>query len=220
MAETLIEIEGLRHVIGGRTVLELPRWSLPAGRHSLLLGPSGSGKTTLMHALAGLRRPTEGTVRVAGQDVWALSGTAQDRFRGRTLGIVFQTLHLVAALSIADNLRLAQWLAGLPQDANAVRDALAGVGLGDRLGAKPHELSLGEQQRVAIARAVVNRPRLILADEPTSALDDANCAKVLELLLERAGAAGATLVIATHDQRLKDRFPDRLDLDEPRRAAA
>jgi putative ABC transport system ATP-binding protein len=220
VAETLIEIEGLRHVIGGRTVLDLPRWSLPAGRHSLLLGPSGSGKTTLMHALAGLRRPTEGTVRVAGQDVWALSGTAQDRFRGRTLGIVFQTLHLVAALSIADNLRLAQWLAGLPQDPGAVRDALAGVGLGDRLGAKPHELSLGEQQRVAIARAVVNRPKLILADEPTSALDDANCAKVLELLLERARAAGATLVIATHDQRLKDRFPDRLDLDEPRRAAA
>lgn len=220
MTTPLIEVAGLRHEIGGRIVLDLPAWRVEAGRHCLLLGPSGSGKTTLMHALAGLKRLAAGRVTVAGQDLGALPGPALDVFRGRTVGIVFQTLHLVAALSLADNLRLAQWLAGLPQDREAVRAALDGVGLGDRLAARPHELSHGEQQRAAIARAVVNGPRLILADEPTSALDDANCARVVELLMERAAACGATLVIATHDGRLKDRFADRLDLAAQGRRAA
>ncbi|MDE1148792.1 MAG: ATP-binding cassette domain-containing protein [Azospirillaceae bacterium] len=208
----LIDVTGLRHAVAGRAVLDIPHWTVEAGRHHLLLGPSGSGKTTLIHALAGLKRPEAGTIRLDGQSVWDLSPAGRDALRGRLIGIVFQTLHLVPALDVAGNLHLARWLAGLPRDTAAVAGALARVGLGDRLSAKPEALSQGEKQRVAIARAVVTAPKLILADEPTSALDDENCARVLDLLLEQADACGATLLIATHDERTRARISDRLDL--------
>ena len=211
-AETLLSVRGLRHVIGGRTVIELPEWSVGAGRHSLVLGASGSGKTTLLHIVAGLLRPTAGEVTVAGRRLGALTAPALDRLRGREIGIVFQTLHLIGALPVAGNLRLAAHLAGRPRDEGRVRRVLEGVGLAHRAHARPHQLSQGEAQRAAIARALVTGPRLILADEPTSALDDRNCGRVLDLLLEQAAAHGATLVIATHDGRVRDRFVRRLVL--------
>ncbi|TWB18708.1 putative ABC transport system ATP-binding protein [Nitrospirillum amazonense] len=208
----LIDVTGLRHAIAGRPVLDIPHWSVEAGRHCLLLGPSGSGKTTLIHALAGLKRPDQGRILLDGQAVWDLDAAARDHARGRLIGIVFQTLHLVAALDVGQNLHLARWLAGLPRDAGAVARALDRVGLGNRLAAKPEHLSQGEKQRVAIARAVVTGPKLILADEPTSALDDENCGLVLDLLLEQADGCGATLLVATHDERTRARISDRLEL--------
>ncbi|TWB38136.1 ABC transporter ATP-binding protein [Nitrospirillum pindoramense] len=208
----LIEVDGLRHAIAGRPVLDIPHWSVEAGRHCLLLGPSGSGKTTLIHALAGLKRPDQGRILLDGQAMWDLNAAGRDRLRGRLIGIVFQTLHLVPALDVGQNLHLARWLAGLPRDARAVAQALDRVGLGARLSAKPEHLSQGEKQRVAIARAVVTAPKLILADEPTSALDDENCGLVLDLLLEQATVCGATLLVATHDERTRARITDRLEL--------
>ncbi|MBB6253477.1 ABC transporter ATP-binding protein [Nitrospirillum iridis] len=208
----LIDVTGLRHAIAGRPVLDIPHWSVESGRHCLLLGPSGSGKTTLIHALAGLKRPDQGRILLDGQAVWDLAAAGRDALRGRLIGIVFQTLHLVPALDVAQNLHLARWLAGLPRDTRAVAGALDRVGLGNRLGARPEQLSQGEKQRVAIARAVVTAPKLILADEPTSALDDENCARVLDLLLEQAEVCGATLLVATHDGRTRDRIADRLEL--------
>jgi putative ABC transport system ATP-binding protein len=174
--------------------------------------PSGSGKSTLLHLIAGLLRPSRGRVLVAGQDLAALTSAQLDAFRGRMIGIVLQRLHLIPALTVRDNLRLARTLARLPQDAARINGLIADLGLGALAGARPARLSRGEAQRVAIARAVINRPTLILADEPTSALDDANCKAVLALLRAQAEAASATLVIATHDGRLKPHFGHRLEL--------
>lgn len=211
-AAPALALVGLAQRFGERTVLTIDHWQVPAGDHSLILGPSGSGKSTLLHLIAGLLRPTRGQILVAGQDLHGLSASARDRFRGRQIGIVLQNLHLIGALSVLDNLQLARSLAGLPRDPDWVERLVEELGLAPLRHARPEVLSHGERQRVAIARAVVNRPTLVLADEPTSALDDANCTSVLELLRTQAARSGATLVIATHDGRVKRAFAHRLDL--------
>lgn len=208
----MLALEAVRQEAGGRTILKLDGWRASKGEHWLVLGPSGSGKTTLIGLIAGLLRPTEGRVLVDGQDVARLKTGEQDRFRGRNIGIVFQTLHLVDALTVEGNLRLAQYLAGLRQDRARIANVLESLGIAHKSAARPRSLSQGEAQRAAIARAVINRPSLILADEPSSALDDASCGQVIDLLESQAQAVGATLVIATHDQRVKERFERRLDL--------
>lgn len=205
-------LEGLTRAYRASTVVAIPSWVVATGQHSLILGASGSGKTTLLHLIAGLLRPSRGSVRVAGQDLGALTPAQLDAFRGRTIGIVLQRLHLIAALTVRDNLRLARTLARLPPDPARIDALIAELGLAALAGARPSRLSEGEAQRVAIGRAVVNNPALILADEPTSALDDANCEAVLALLRAQAEASGATLVIATHDARLKPFFRHRLEL--------
>lgn len=207
-----VAVSGLRFDAGGRRILDLPDWSVAPGEQALLLGPSGSGKTTLLSLLAGLLRPTAGSVAIAGRDLAGMRRAELDVFRGRQVGIVFQSLHLVGALSVAGNLRLARYLAKLPVDGGDIGRLLDALGIADKATALPAALSQGEAQRVAIARALINAPALLLADEPTSALDDANCHQVVELLRRQAAAHGATLLIATHDQRLKDVFPNRLDL--------
>jgi putative ABC transport system ATP-binding protein len=125
---------------------------------------------------------------------------------------VLQALHLVRHLSVRDNLRLAQYLAHLPQDDTRIHDTLGALGVADKAARRPAELSQGERQRVAIARAVVNRPKLLLADEPTANLDDAAAATAVDLLAEQAARHGATLVVATHDARVKSKFRERLEL--------
>jgi putative ABC transport system ATP-binding protein len=211
-AEPMLEIRGLRHRYEGRTVLSVPEWDVPRGEASLVLGPSGSGKSTLLNAIAGLATPAEGSIRVDGERMTGIAPAARDALRARRIGLVLQTLHLIGVVSVRENLRLAQRLAGLPADDGRVDEVLESLGIARLAGAKARELSVGEAQRVAIARAVVNRPPLILADEPTSALDDANCEKALALLVEQAQATGATLVVATHDNRIRERFARRLDL--------
>jgi putative ABC transport system ATP-binding protein len=208
----LFELQQITHRYDGSEVLSVGQWSAAQGAQWLLLGPSGSGKTTLLHILAGILRPTAGRALIAGQDVAALSAPEMDRFRGRNIGIVLQRLHLLPSLTVAENVQLAQYLAGLPQDAARVQEVLAGLDLADKAGMRPHALSHGQAQRAAIARAVVNRPRLLLADEPTSNLDDGRCAQALDLLLTQAAACGATLVIATHDQRVKSRISNHYQL--------
>ncbi len=208
----MLEIRGLRHDYDGRTVLSVPSWDVARGDSSLVLGPSGSGKTTLLHVIAGLATPTAGTVRVAGEEITRLSPAARDTFRARRVGLVLQTLHLIGVVSVRENLRLAQRLAGAKVDDARIDEVLAGLAIPALSGAHARDISVGEAQRVAIARAVVNRPALILADEPTSALDDGNCEKALALLLEQAAACGATLLVATHDNRVRGRFARRLEL--------
>jgi putative ABC transport system ATP-binding protein len=210
----VFELRDLRHAYDSTEVLNVPAWEAGSGAHWLVVGPSGSGKTTLMHILAGILRPTAGTVRVAGQDIGALPASELDRFRGRHIGIVLQRLHLVSSLTVMNNLLLAQYFAGLPQDKSRVNEVLASLDLGDKAGAYPHELSHGQAQRAAVARAVVNRPRLLLADEPTSNLDDQRCFQALDLLETQARACNATLVIATHDQRIKSRITSHYLLGE------
>ncbi len=215
----MFDLQQVSHGYDGTEVLRVPAWSAAPGAHWLLLGPSGSGKTTLLHILAGILRPGAGRVHVAGQDLAALAPGNLDRFRGRHIGIVLQRLHLLPSLTVAQNLQLAQYLAGLPQDAARVQEVLASLDIADKARAYPHALSHGQAQRVAVARAVVNQPRVLLADEPTSNLDDARCAQALDLLLAQATACGATLVIATHDQRIKARVSSQFVLESARRVA-
>ena len=215
MAKPMVEVEALRHGHGGRDVLDIPRWRVDAGERCLVAGPSGSGKSTLLHLLAGLATPRSGSVRVAGQDLAALPAAARDRFRGRSIGLVLQSFHLLDTLSVFDNVRLARHLAGLPEDRARCREVLDDLGVGECSGAHPSTLSHGQAQRVALARAVVNRPAVILADEPTSSLDDESCERVVALIEAEADRQGATLVVATHDSRLRDRFERRLLLQVP-----
>ena len=209
---------GVLHRYGSVTAVELPEWRAGAGEAWLLAGQSGSGKSTVLHILAGLTLPTAGSVLVNGTDIAALSEGERDRWRGRNVGLVPQRLHLVNALDVRDNLRLARTLAGLPADDARITTLLDAVGIGDLRHRFPAQLSQGQAQRVAIARAVVNRPALLLADEPTANLDDAHAAQALELLRGQAIEAGATLVVASHDARVRPLLPHSFAL--PSRGAS
>jgi putative ABC transport system ATP-binding protein len=208
----MIAVRGLAHHYGAAEALRLADWKVAQGERWLVLGRSGSGKTTLLHVIAGLLRPSQGDVSVFGENILKLEGNRLDRWRAATVGIVLQALHLVKHLSVSDNLRLAQYLAHAPQDDARIADTLGALGVSAKAARRPSELSQGEQQRVAIARAVVNRPKLLLADEPTANLDDAAAASVVDLLSEQAARHGATLVVATHDARVKAKFRERLEL--------
>ncbi len=200
-------LTGVAQRYGRTPAVRIDAWRAQPGEHWLLAGDSGSGKTTLLHILAGLTTPTEGSVVVGGTDLATLAGSARDRWRGRSVGLVPQRLHLVAALDVRSNLLLAQFLAGLPQDRARVDELLAALGVGDLALRYPRQLSQGQAQRVAVARAVVNRPALVLADEPTASLDDSHAAATLRLLRQQAEATGATLVVASHDARVRPLLP-------------
>lgn len=195
-----------------KQVMNFPDFSLQKGEHWLLLGQSGSGKTTLLHLLGGLLSPESGSILVDNTDLAQLRASALDQFRGKNIGIVFQKSHFVRALTIGENLILAQQLAGLKPNRARINELLERLNIADKLRLKPDRLSIGEQQRAAIARALVNQPPIILADEPTSALDDHNANEVIDLLEEQADVLGSTLLVVTHDKRLKDRFPKQIAL--------
>ena len=190
----------------GRT-LRFADVDVPQGGTLLLRGPSGSGKSTWLALAAGLLSATGGEMAVAGQSVGALAPAARDAWRARTIGFLPQRLLLSEALTVAGNLGLVFFAAGLPLDKVAMHHTLDALGVAHLAARKPARLSGGEAQRVALARALLLRPRVILADEPTASLDDAACAAALKLLRERAQAAGATLVIATHDARVLQAVP-------------
>lgn len=201
---------------GDALPLVFPDLSISSDSRLLLLGPSGSGKTTLLSVLAGLLPPTEGDVFLEGQNFYAQSGVTRDRIRGQSLGFIFQTLHLLPSLSVAQNVMLAADMAKVPVESGRLETLLTRLGLADKARRKPNALSQGEQQRVAIARAVLLRPKLLIADEPTSALDDENTEKVVTLLQDQATETGAALLIATHDTRLKDQFGTVVSLQKAR----
>ena len=174
-----------------------------------IVGPSGSGKTSLLMLLGGLERPTSGKVVIAGQDLTGLSEDELAAFRRRTLGIVFQSFHLIPSLSALDNVALALEIASPELSLTEVREraaaALVAVGLGERLHHRPAALSGGEQQRVGLARATIARPRLLLADEPTGNLDQNTGARVIELMFDLARQQGTAVIFVTHDPGLAAR---------------
>ena len=208
----VVDIRDLKAGYGAKAVISLASLQIAVGEHTLLLGPSGCGKTTLLNVLSGIASPLSGQVVINGTALETLSVGDRDRFRGKHIGLVMQRLHLISALSISKNLRLAQKLAGVSVSDSIILAALERLGVADKLERYPRELSQGEAQRVAITRAVINRPALILADEPTSALDDANCLAANDLLFDQAAAYDATLIVATHDQRIKSRFERVVEL--------
>jgi ABC-type lipoprotein export system ATPase subunit len=206
----MIDVSGLNYSYPTGRKLVFDDFFVRQGEHWLLLGESGSGKTTLLHLLGGLLKSQAGKISVNGTDITALSESELDRFRGQHYGFIFQKNHLIQSLSVRKNLLMAPFLAGLTQDESRIEIVLNQLGLTENKNARINELSFGQAQRVAIARAVINKPSLILADEPTSALDDKNCDRVIHLLLNVASQSNSTLVIATHDQRLKSKIKQQI----------
>jgi putative ABC transport system ATP-binding protein len=187
-------------------------FSIPAGEFLALLGSSGSGKSTLLNLIAGLDRPTSGTIRANGLDLAALPSLELARYRRNTIGMIFQSFNLLPRMTLEENVELPLRLAEVDRGERArrVKEALERVKLTHRVGHRPAELSGGEQQRVAIARALVNRPKILLADEPTGNLDSATGETILGLLRELQAQLAMTIVMVTHERPLAERFADRL----------
>ncbi|MFK7969492.1 MAG: ABC transporter ATP-binding protein [Bacteroidia bacterium] len=208
----MLKTEQLAYSYTGGSPLVFPDMECPTGDKMLILGQSGKGKTTLLHLLAGLLTPKAGTIRIADTVLTDLKKSELDRFRGQHIGLIFQRSHFVKALNVGDNLRVASYLAGVSVSEQRIKTLLERLGIDNKIDKPTSSLSQGEQQRVAIARALVNKPSVILADEPTSSLDDQNTEQVIDLLNKEAEAAGASLIIVTHDQRLKDHFTNSVVL--------
>jgi putative ABC transport system ATP-binding protein len=211
--DTLVHIDNLTKRYNGSSQPALDSVSLriAAGEAAAIMGPSGSGKSTLLNLIAGLDRPTSGTVKVAGRQVDAMSETGTARFRRDQVGMIFQFFNLLDDLTVADNVLLPAQLAGMSRSAarNRVDELLAALRISQHKNAYPARLSGGERQRVAIARALVNRPALLLADEPTGALDTATGEEIGGLLID-LNRSGLTLILVTHNPVLAARYADRL----------
>jgi putative ABC transport system ATP-binding protein len=172
---------------------------VPAGQFTAIMGPSGSGKSTLMHLLAGLDRPNEGTVEIAGQDITSMSDKKLTLLRRKHIGFVFQAFNLVPTLNAVENVTLPLSIAGRKIDRKWVDSVISRVGLDERRSHRPAQMSGGQQQRVAVARALVAEPTVLFADEPTGNLDSKSSAEVIDLLREASDAYGQTIVMVTHD---------------------
>lgn len=187
--------------------IHFPDVNVAQGSVLLLSGPSGCGKSTWLALIAGLVKPTSGSLTVADQAVGSLNRIATDAWRAKTIGFLPQKLHLSAALTVAQNLAMAQWAAGQHEDQGHIASTLQALDVADLGHRKPAHLSGGQAQRVALARAVLLKPKVILADEPTASLDDEAAASAIGLLMQTAKLQGATLVIATHDGRVAPLIP-------------
>ncbi|HPR46093.1 MAG TPA: ABC transporter ATP-binding protein, partial [Ottowia sp.] len=194
-------------------------FSLAGGETVAIVGASGSGKSTLLSIIAGLDVPTRGTVRLAGQDLFALDEDARAALRARQVGFVFQSFQLLGHLTALENVMLPLEIAGRRDARQAAAAMLDRVGLAERLGHYPRVLSGGEQQRVALARAFVVHPAVLLADEPTGSLDFATGEKVMQLMFELNREQGTTLVLVTHDRAIAAQCERRLTVEAGRIAA-
>ena len=201
---------------GALTILDHADLQIRAGESVAILGPSGAGKSTLLSLLAGLDLPSEGQVWVNGRELTALDEDGRAAVRADQVGFVFQSFHLVPALTALENVMLPLELAGRPDARRVARDALEEVGLGPRVGHYPRQLSGGERQRVAIARAFVGRPSVLFADEPTGNLDSRTGGRIADLLFGLNAERGTTLVLVTHDRALADRCDRQLEMDAGR----
>lgn len=209
MGDIIIELEGLKlslpSAAGLVNILRGIDLAVARGATAGLVGPSGSGKSTLLMVLAGLERPSEGRVKVAGEDLTRLGEDGLARFRRQHVGIVFQSFHLVPTMTALENVAIPLEFAGRKDAFARAEEELKLVGLGHRLSHYPGQLSGGEQQRVALARAVVGDPAILLADEPTGNLDQTTGAEIIELMFDLHARKGTTLVLITHDEHLAAR---------------
>lgn len=204
----MIRTRGLAYRYPAGPALTFPDVEVAQGGTLLLQGRSGAGKSTWLALVAGLLTTSGGELVVAGQDLAALRGGARDTWRGRSIGFLPQKLHLSDSLSVERNLALAFFAAGVPEDRARIRFALDAVGVGALAQRRPDQLSGGQAQRVALARATLLEPRVLLADEPTASLDDHAAQAALALLRKAADDCGATLVVATHDARVREALRD------------
>ncbi len=202
----------------GEFRLQVPELTIDAGSATAVIGPSGSGKTTLLHLLVGIQVPGSGRITVDDVEVTALDQAAGRDFRIRKVGLVFQEFELLPYLTVLDNILLPYRIHRVLRLDGAVRERArtlaAEVGIEDKLARHPRKLSQGERQRVAVCRALLTAPRLILADEPTGNLDPETTARVVDILLDQSARSGATLLTATHNHSLLERFDHVVDLTE------
>ncbi len=216
-ATDIVRVEGLTKQVStpdhDLTIVRDATFSVAAGETVAVVGASGSGKSTLLGLLAGLDVPSSGKVWVDGEDLFALDEDGRARLRGRLVGFVFQSFQLLPSLTALENVMLPLELAGANDAAARARQVLAEVGLAERLGHYPRQLSGGEQQRVAVARAFATEPKLLFADEPTGNLDSATGAQVIDLLFRMNREHGTTLVLVTHDATLAGRCARRITID-------
>ncbi|MGJ8633960.1 MAG: ABC transporter ATP-binding protein [Luteolibacter sp.] len=207
MNEVMIETRDLHrsYRIGKKSIEVLHGIDLriSKGEKVFLCGPSGAGKTTLLYTLAGLEKPEQGSVHIAGTDLYGLGRKEQARFRNKSIGYIFQNYHLLPELTAVENVAVPGAIAGENRTEDAMR-ALERVGLKNRADHLPAELSGGEQQRVAIARAIVNEPSVLFADEPTGNLDSSTGEEIMEILLELVKEKQVTLIVVTHDRSLAE----------------
>ncbi len=190
----------------------LPDLYCEAGSTILITGDSGKGKTTYLHILAGLLTPTTGSIEIDKTNIVALSESKNDKFRGQNIGLVFQKSYFISALTVLENLEMASWLATGKKNSSSAKKLLEQLDVTSQANKLPSQLSIGQQQRVSIARALMNEPKVLLADEPTSSLDDKNAEKVVALLTSLSKEYKAALVIVTHDNRIKEKFSNRITL--------
>jgi len=220
MSESIISVEHVyKSVTDSTGTLDILRdidFSLAARETAAIVGASGSGKSTLLSIIAGLDTPTRGTVRLAGEDLFALDEDARAELRARKVGFVFQSFQLMGNLSALENVMLPLELAGRRDARKAAAEMLGRVGLGERLGHYPKVLSGGEQQRVALARAFVVQPAVLLADEPTGSLDFATGETVMQLMFDLNQELGTTLVLVTHDRAIAQRCRHRITIEAGR----
>lgn len=209
----MIHTKDLKFSFNETTTFAFPDIKNEVAQTLLITGNSGKGKTTLLHLLGGLLRPNSGTISIQDTTISSLSEKDLDQFRGKNIGLVLQQSHFVSSINVLDNVILASWLATGKKDSEKAKSLLKELDLEDQMYKLPNQLSIGQQQRVSIARALINEPKLLLADEPTSSLDDENAAKVADLLSSLAKEYKASLIIVTHDQRLKDKFSNHINLN-------
>lgn len=212
---SIVKLEKAAHHYDTENIVRLPDMDLKQGEQLLVHGLSGSGKSTLLHIIAGLLSPSTGRVIINNTEIYFLPESKLDKFRGRHIAVIFQQMHLIDSLSVFENIRLAQYLAGVEQNESRIYEVLAQLEIPEKANSWVNELSQGEKQRVSIARAVVNDPKLILADEPTSSLDDKRSEQVISLLKDQAARHHATLIISTHDQRVKHHFDKHIEIKQP-----
>jgi ABC-type lipoprotein export system ATPase subunit len=206
-------------------VIDVPGFDLSDAEQVALVGGSGTGKTTLLHLIAGILTPDRGQIVYdnlngsAPVDIALLNESKRDVFRGRNVGYIFQTHHLLPGFTALENVLLGMSFTGRAHDPAWAKHLLSEVGLSDRLHYKPEKLSVGQQQRVAVARALANRPRLVLADEPTGALDPKNAQAVLDLIRALCKEVGASLLLVSHDPLISGQLPRVVALSELNRAS-
>jgi putative ABC transport system ATP-binding protein len=220
MPEPIISVEHVHKSVtdstGTLAILRDIDFSLAARETAAIVGASGSGKSTLLSIIAGLDTPTQGTVRLAGTDLFALDEDARAELRANKVGFVFQSFQLMGNLTALENVMLPLELAGRRDARKAAAEMLARVGLAERLGHYPKVLSGGEQQRVALARAFVVQPAVLLADEPTGSLDFATGETVMQLMFDLNREQGTTLVLVTHDRAIAERCERRITIEAGR----
>jgi putative ABC transport system ATP-binding protein len=223
MSESIISVEHIHKSVTDSTgtldILRDIHFSLAARETAAIVGASGSGKSTLLSIIAGLDTPTRGTVRLAGEDLFALDEDARAELRAKKVGFVFQSFQLMGNLSALENVMLPLELADRKDARKAATEMLGRVGLSERLGHYPKVLSGGEQQRVALARAFVVQPAVLLADEPTGSLDFATGETVMQLMFDLNQEQGTTLVLVTHDRAIAQRCRRRITIEAGRVAA-